>query len=140
MGCRISCYLSSLALFLSASRQSAVADMIYTSGNLDAVGVYDSNTGLALNASLVPGLSSPYGVAVQNGLLYVANTNLGKIGVYNAATGATINASFVSGLNDPQGIAISGNTLYVANTGGRAVGAYNATNWRHHQREFHYSN
>src|SRR5205823_2530636 len=72
-------------------------------------------------------LSTPFGIAVSGGNLWVTSNSGGTIGEYNATTGATINASLVSGLSGPQLIAVSAGNLFVANTGAGTIGEYNAT-------------
>jgi len=91
------------------------------------VGEYNLSTGAAINASLVNGLGSPWGVVVSGNNLFVANRGISAIGEYNASTGAAINANFITGLNDPLSLALAGNVLFVANYNGNTVGAYNAS-------------
>ena len=86
--------------------------------------------GRRCNASLVSGLSNPFGIAVSGGNLWVANQGGGTIGEYNATTGAAVNASLVSGLSAPYGIAVSGGNLWVADYIGDTIGEYNATTGR----------
>jgi hypothetical protein len=101
-----------------------------TNTGTGTIGEYDYNTGGTINASLVSGLSFPWGIAVSGANLYVANNTAETIGEYNAITGAAVNPSLVSGLYGPDGIALSGANLFVANSGfgnGTTIGEYNAT-------------
>ena len=79
-----------------------------------SVGEYDATSGVAINATLITGLSqAPTVLAVSGSNLYVVNSLPGGVALYNATTGASINPSFITGLSYPAGIAISGNDLYV---------------------------
>src|SRR5439155_20599977 len=56
------------------------------------VGEYDATTGATINASLISGLSSPYGIAV--GGLYIVRSEECRVVVdENAATAAATNAA-----------------------------------------------
>jgi len=108
----------------------ARGQIFVTNSGSGTIGEYDYNTGGTINASLISGLSYPWGIAVSGANLYVANNTANTIGEYNATTGATVNASLVSGLNGPDGVALSGANLLVANSGygtGTTIGEYNAT-------------
>jgi DNA-binding beta-propeller fold protein YncE len=70
----------------------------------NTVGAY-TTSGATLNASLILGLNSPFGIAVGGSDLFVVNQGGNTIGAYTTA-GATVNASLISGLNAPTGIAI----------------------------------
>ncbi len=87
------------------------------------IGEY-SLTGQTINSSFITGLSSPTGIAVSGGYIYVAQEN-GTIRKYTTA-GLLVNASLISGLYLPWGITISGNNLFVANGGGESstIGEY----------------
>ncbi len=76
-----------------------------------------------MNAALISGLNSPFGIAVSGADLFVANLGNGTIGEYTTA-GATVNAALISGLNQPFGIAVSGSDLFVANGGNGTIGEY----------------
>jgi WD40 repeat protein len=118
-----------LSLVLLGSPSPATADIVYISNGfaLNSVSEYDLNTGAAINANLVTGLSSAYGIAVDGNLLYAASRNTGIVGLYNATTGAAINAHFITGAGDIYGISLNGNGgLLVASYGGSKVGLYNA--------------
>ena len=81
-------------------------------------------SGQTINVSFITGLSSPTGMAVSGGYLYVAQEN-GNIRKYTTS-GTLVNAALVTGLYLPWGIAISGNDLFVANGGGESstIGEY----------------
>ena len=83
-----------------------------------------------MNASLISGLDSPFGLALSNGKLFVVNNVSGTIGEYDAATGATINSALVLGLVDPRDIALRGGHLFVSENGSddliNFVGEYDA--------------
>src|SRR6516225_2401459 len=87
-----------------------------------------STSGALINHSLVSGLQSPCGLALDNGgNLYVANyyyvsSTLGKYSL----SGQTINASLISGLPGPFGLAVDGNgNLFVGNRlVSGSIGAY----------------
>ncbi len=105
-----------------------VSDSIgYTGG--PNVGKYNLD-GTPLNATLVTGLSQPYGIALSpDGMsLFVAELGSARVGKYNAVTGAAINASFISGGFQPFGVALSGDgtSLFVTTYGSGKVGKYNA--------------
>src|SRR5450759_474808 len=117
------------------SMNAAHAQIFVVNTSADTIGEY-TNSGATVNASLVSGLSVPWGIAVSGSNLFVTNQFNsqmadGTIGEYNAITGAAVNASLVSGLNEPLGIAVSGSNLFVTNgyggtTGAGTIGEYNA--------------
>jgi len=109
-----------LGLLLTVSAQCQIYVVNYASGS---IGEY-SLSGQTINSSFITGLSSPTGLAVSGGYLYVAQEN-GTIRKYTTS-GALVNASLISGLYGPWGIAISGNDLFVANGGGESspIGEY----------------
>ena len=91
------------------------------------VGEY-TTAGGTVNASLITGLSQPYGIAVSGGDLFVAEPDNGTVGEYTTA-GTTLNAAFDYRTSFPvQAIAVSGGNLYVANAGNQpgttTAGAY----------------
>jgi hypothetical protein len=110
-------------LLLLATPKSAHAQVIYVANaNAGTIGEYNASTGAAINASLVTGLSNPFGLAVDgSGHLYVASANSGNsgsgtIGEYNASTGAAINTALVTGLTNSFGLVVDGSGhLYVTN-------------------------
>jgi hypothetical protein len=75
-----------------------------------------SLAGAAENTSFISGLSSPTGIAVGGGFIYVAQEN-GTVRKYTTG-GALVNANLITGLYLPWGLAVSGSDLYVANAGG----------------------
>ena len=105
------------------------ANLYVVSG--DTIAEYNAITGAPVAVPLVSGLSTPIGIALSGGDLFVANHGNNTIGEFNATTGATVNAALVSGLDSPVGIAVSAGDLFVANYGatglGTTVGEYNAT-------------
>jgi hypothetical protein len=107
-------------LALWAMPRSAHAQLYASQSTTNTVGKYDANTGAAINANFITGLSGPMGLALSadGTVLFVANDSNGSVGEYNAATGAAINANFITeggGLFGPvlSGIALSGNNLFV---------------------------
>ena len=112
------------ALPRNAHAQLWVADADYR-------GVYqfDPRTG-DYNHIFISGLGAPWGLAIRENTLFVADAGYGQVGAYNATTGATINTGFITGLNFPTGVAVSGNILYVASYaafgGDSVIGIYNA--------------
>jgi hypothetical protein len=118
--------MSIIVLGLSAGAAlipgTAHGQIFVTNLNGDTVGEYNLD-GTMVNASLVPGLSYPWGVAVSGSELFVTN-NIGPmtIGEYTlGGTPGTITSSFpslVSGLGQPDGVAVSGSDLFVANSNG----------------------
>ena len=68
-----------------------------------------------MNAALISGLSSPFGIALSGSDLFVTNPLAGTIGEYTTS-GATVNAALISGLNLPQGIAIGASVIPEAST------------------------
>jgi hypothetical protein len=69
------------------------------------IGEY-TTTGATVNASLISGLSSPFGIAALGNKLFVANEGNGVICEYTTS-GQVVNASLVGGLDFPYNIAIS---------------------------------
>jgi WD40 repeat protein len=62
---------------------------------------YDATTGAPINTSFITGISSPNGIAVSGGKLFVTSNMAGltnQIGEYDAATGAPINPSLIQAL------------------------------------------
>jgi hypothetical protein len=74
-----------------------------------------TTSGSSTNASLITGLSAPYGIATSGGYLYVANEQANTIGKYTMA-GQVVDASFITGLSAPTQLIASGTNLYVMNT------------------------
>jgi hypothetical protein len=99
------------------------AEIFVTNGN--KISEY-TTSGATVNASLVTGLSQPFGVAVSDGYLYAASFGTGTVGQYTLS-GGTVNASLVTGLGAADGVAVSGNSLFVTTAGNNTVGEYDAT-------------
>lgn len=59
-----------------------------------------------VNASLIYGLSDPWGIAISGNDLFVLKSDNESIGEYGL-DGSTVNASLIYGLNDPMAIAIT---------------------------------
>jgi len=98
-------------------------DIIFVTSFTDGtIGEY-TTSGATVNASLITGLSEPYGIAVSGSNLFVTNRGSGTIGEYTTS-GATVNASLITGLHDPVGIAVSGSTLFVVNDDNGTIGEY----------------
>jgi hypothetical protein len=76
-----------------------------------AIGKY-SISGSVENASLITGLQSPFGIAVDGSELYVSDFfPTSRVGAYTTS-GATVNASLITaGLNRPYGIAVTSSNL-----------------------------
>jgi len=94
------------------------------------VGVYNATSGAVINASLVSGLGSIWGITVSGSNLYVADSSHNLIAEYNATSGAAYNGgngTLITGLYDPYGVAVSGSDLFVANFGTGTIGEYDAT-------------
>ena len=106
---------ASLAVLLAAA--PAPGQIYVVNAGSGTIGEY-SLSGQAINSGFITGLSSPTGLAVSGGYLYVAQEN-GTIRKYTTS-GALVNASLITGLYLPWGIAISGNDLFVANAGGES--------------------
>jgi outer membrane protein assembly factor BamB len=79
-----------------------------------------------LRPNSITGLTLPFGLAVKDNQLFVADSN-GFVGKYDAATGAVIKAKFIKGLGGPNGLALLGDRLFVTNYNTGTVGEYDAT-------------
>ena len=94
------------------------------------IGLYDSTTGAAINASLIPGVYA-YSVVVAGNVIYTSDgtsNNAGVIGEY-ALDGTAINSALVNLGSEsnivPPTIAVSGGDLFVVV--GSSVAEYDAT-------------
>ena len=100
-------YAMALALAVTCGLAATVQaqNLIYVAnkGN-NTIGEY-TNSGSALNASLITGLYSPYGIAISGNDLFVANFTSDIIGEYTTS-GATVNADLITGLAKPEGVAL----------------------------------
>ena len=115
--------VSSVGAALSAATARGgdiyVTNCIGVSGS---IGEY-TTSGAVVNASLVPALNYPWGIAVSGSNLFVSNQYGNTIGEYTTS-GAVVNASLISGLNQPESIALSGSNLFVVNNLGGTIGEY----------------
>jgi hypothetical protein len=134
VSCRLSVLLLSALFLLSAHTGSADGQVLLVAspfGGDNIVAEYNPVTGGTISPNFLPGIVSPYAVAVDgNNHLFVVQSLSNTVGEYNAATGATINATFVSGqsLNNPWGIVLDGhNHLFVSNYVNNTIGEYDAT-------------
>src|SRR5579862_7182174 len=89
------------------------AEIFVTSLNGGTVGAYTTD-GAAINASLVPGLAEPDGIAASGSNLFVVNNGSDSIGEYTTS-GATVNASLIPSatLTSAGRIALSGSDLFI---------------------------
>src|SRR5438477_4028466 len=84
-----------LAFLLSRAQAGEIFVSNFRGGT---IGEYDASTGATINPALVSGLSSPSGLALAGGNLFVASPGRGTVGKYTTS-GATVNASLISGLD-----------------------------------------
>ena len=119
--------LASLLLCATAIAFSPVsanaAAQIFVTNEVGTVGAYNDD-GSAVNTSLITGLSHPYGIAVTDTNIFVANYDNGTVGKYNL-DGTVVNASLINQGFGTIGVAISGGYLFVTNRPGGTVGKYN---------------
>ncbi|HEV2319176.1 MAG TPA: hypothetical protein VGV18_05465, partial [Verrucomicrobiae bacterium] len=110
-------YGIALALACCISPTLKGQNLIYVANDagLNTIGEY-TDSGSTVNASLITGLLSPYGIAISGNDLFVANYLGYTVGEYTTS-GSTINASLIGGLGSPYNVAISGNDLFVADAG-----------------------
>jgi hypothetical protein len=100
------------------------------------VSEYNSDTGAAINAQLIPAgpnpvpLSGPAGLALSGNTLFVANSGSNTIGKYtvNATTVTQSTPAFIStGLSTPVSVAVAGGHLFVVSqNGNQAISEYDA--------------
>ncbi len=109
---------------LSTARGQILYISDYSSGR---VGTFDGQTGAAINATFITGLSGASGLAVVGGTLYVAQASSGRISTYDVNTGAVINANFITGLTEPREIAVYGSSLFVTQPNSGKVAQYNVS-------------
>ena len=97
-----------------------------SSARLCSIGTGSNLDGTTVNASLISGLTEPFGIALDGaGHMFVTDYAGGTIGEDNL-DGTAVNASLISGLNSPAYLALDGNGhLFVANLVGHTVGEYN---------------
>lgn len=102
---------------------TAPAQIYVVNSGDGTIGEY-SLTGQSINTSFITGLSSPTGIAISGGYLYVAQEN-GVVQKYTTG-GSLVNASLISGLSLPWGLTVSGNHLFIADAGeaSNTIGEY----------------
>ena len=101
----------------------AGSNVYVTNESTGTIGEYTTG-GATVNAALVSGLNSPFGLAVSGSDLWVANG--GVIGEYDATTGAAVATALVSGFTNPIGVAVFGSDLYVTDAAAGTIGEFNA--------------
>src|SRR5215813_13094023 len=112
-------------LLAGLSVSAARADLIYvTNAGNGTIGEY-TTAGAAVNAALLTGLSSPYGIAVSGTNLSIATHLGGTVDKYDATTQKLL--ASISGLNSPAGVAVSSSRLFVAEQGAGKIDEYAAT-------------
>jgi hypothetical protein len=106
---------------------------IFVVYNSTTVGEYDATTGAAIDANLITGLLTSFGLAVSGNHVFVTDFFGDTVGEYSATTGAVLNLGFIRGLDEPDGLTVSGNTLFVSSFGSGlafpsgTVGEYDVT-------------
>ena len=93
--------LSAGAVLLSVA---AYGDIYVANGGYGTVGAY-TNSGAAVNTSLISSVNGPVGLALSGSDLFITN-NTDTVGEYTTS-GATINADLISGLQHPGGIVVT---------------------------------
>jgi hypothetical protein len=86
------------------------------------IGEY-TTSGATVNASLITTVSTPQGIALSGGNLFVTDWSTGTIGEFTTL-GVTVNASLISVAPGPADIAVSGSNLFVSN-----IGTYDGTTY-----------
>ncbi len=122
-----------IAVFIFTAQVSPIAwaEIFVSDDFQNTIGDY-SVSGAGITPSLIPGLTTPYGLAVSGGNLFVASGSLGngRIGEYDATSGAAINANLISGLSQSStAIAVSGGDIFVldqASTGAGVIKEFDA--------------
>jgi len=112
---RVNALVTLIVTFLLVLGAHTPAQIFVVNAGSGTIGKY-SLAGAAENTSFISGLSSPTGIAVAGGFIYVAQEN-GAVRKYTTG-GALVNANLITGLYLPWGLAVSGSDLYVANAGG----------------------
>jgi hypothetical protein len=98
------------------------SDLFVANSTNGTIGEY-TTSGATVNAALISGLSSPFGIALSGSDLFVSNDFAGTIGEYTTS-GATVNAALISGLDFPTGIAVSGSDLFETNFNNNTIDEY----------------
>lgn len=104
--------LAALSQYLGAQTLFSLTSFL---GN--TVRKYDAQSGSVLSSSLVAGLNSSGGIALDgNGFIYVTDYSAGTVGKYQASNGAVINSQFVAPLGAlANGMVIDNNNhLFIA--------------------------
>ena len=115
--------LAAITLWFALPPEVVRAQIYVTSQSQGTVGAY-TTSGATINAALISGLTSPNGIAVADGFIYVTNTRSnGTIGKYTTA-GVPVNTALVSGLSFPIDVVVSGGNLFVSNLSSGTVGQY----------------
>ncbi len=114
-------------LNISVKAGSANAQLFVANLGISTVGDYNPANGVAINAGITTGLSTPAGLVLLGNNLLVSNLYTNAVGVYDASAGSVGNTAFIPGLSNPHGMALAGDTLFVTNTDGNSVGAYHAS-------------
>lgn len=114
------------ALAATLPSNATAATLLVANGGSGAgrVGSYDSDTGVAENASLISSLNNPYDVAASADRIYVAILSGKEVGVYDLA-GTQLDT--ISIADRPISLALWNNNLYVGSLDNTRVDLYNAT-------------
>lgn len=87
---------------------------------------YDTNTGFAINPSLVTNANVAFSMARVGSNLYTSNNNIGTASKYTTA-GVEVNQNFIDVLSGPIGMTAVGNELFVFSDFTDAIGVFDAT-------------
>ena len=107
---------------LAFASTTQAADIYVSNYSNGTIGEYTTN-GVTINASLITGLSGPFGMAVSGGYLYVANQLNGTICKYTS-NGTLVNPSLVNGMYWPLDMALSGGNIYCTDQATDVVSEY----------------
>jgi hypothetical protein len=89
---------------------SAHANLFVGNTATGAIDEY-TNSGVAINLSLITGLEPPRDIAIAGNNLFIL-TNDGKVGVYTTS-GDTLNASLITGLSRAEAIGVSDKNIFI---------------------------
>lgn len=127
MGFKLRIWVVLIVVLVAVLFSGGMQAQIYVANNsAGTIGEYNLD-GSTINASLVTGLTKPWGMVVSGSSLYVACSQISTVGLYDATTGAVSNASLISGLNNCRTLALSGADLYVGNYYSGTIGKYTAS-------------
>ena len=117
--------LSLITLAISAIPPNASGQLLISNHANDTINEYNfDGTPVGSGTFTSSGLDAPYGIAISESNVFVANSLSNTISEYTLS-GDLINASLVSsGLSYPQFIAISGDDLFVVDNQHNRVGEY----------------